>query len=145
MKKSKDLLQIQVGAFVAIGLLLTMMVIFLLGSEKQFFESHYTLVAYFDNISGLRKGATVQLAGIHAGSVKDILFEKDLGKKNYPREFPFGTRSEQIGPHRSGGSVDVRKFVIDDLHWESVASLAASRMHGNPSPLRGNVSFGVQA
>ncbi|EKD41598.1 MAG: hypothetical protein ACD_73C00632G0001 [uncultured bacterium] len=81
MKKNREIMQIQVGAFVAIGLALTMMVIFLLGSEKKLFERQYTLIAHFEDISGLRLGAPVQLAGINVGTVNQISFDDDLSAK----------------------------------------------------------------
>lgn len=81
MKKNKEIIQIQVGAFVAIGLALTMMIIFLLGSEKKFFESQYILQARFTDISGLRLGAPVQLAGINVGTVNKISFDNDIESK----------------------------------------------------------------
>jgi len=76
--ESKLSLKIRVGIFVSIGILLTMVVIFLLGGEKNHFERHYSLYSRFNNISGLRIGASVFLAGITVGSIKDIHFPKDL-------------------------------------------------------------------
>jgi len=81
MTQSKESMQIQVGAFAAIGLLLLMMVIFMLGNEKKLFEKQYTLVARFDDISGLRAGAPVQLAGIHVGTVSEILFDQKIERR----------------------------------------------------------------
>lgn len=80
-KHSREQLQIQVGAFVAAGLVLLMMIIFLLGSEKRLFDTQYTLISHFADISGLRIGAPVQLAGINAGTVNKILFDEALEKK----------------------------------------------------------------
>lgn len=81
MIRSKETMQIQVGAFAAVGLILLMVVIFMLGSEKKFFESQYDLIVRFDDISGLRLGAPVQLAGINVGTVSQILFDEKIDKK----------------------------------------------------------------
>lgn len=75
-KRSKENVQIQVGAFIAIGILLTMAAIFVLGSRTSLFKTQYTLICYFDDISGLRVGAPVQLAGVNAGFIDQIEFEE---------------------------------------------------------------------
>lgn len=74
MKKTKESIQIQVGAFLAIGVLLFMTAIFMLGSKSNLFQSQYELVCYFDDISGLRLGAPVQLAGVNVGFIEMIYF-----------------------------------------------------------------------
>lgn len=81
MKSTNEKMQIQVGAFVVVGLILAMLVIFLLGSEKRLFETQYTLTAHFSDISGLRSGAPVQLAGINVGTVNKIEFDESLNSK----------------------------------------------------------------
>lgn len=68
----------QVGAFFAIGVLLFMTAIFMLGSKTTFFQTYYTLICYFDDISGLRVGAPVHLAGINVGFIHAIDFEDRL-------------------------------------------------------------------
>jgi phospholipid/cholesterol/gamma-HCH transport system substrate-binding protein len=73
--------QVRVGIFVFAGVFLAMIVIFLLGGNKQLFERQYTLQTYFDNISGLRVGASVQLAGVNVGLVDKISFAPQLGDK----------------------------------------------------------------
>jgi len=74
----REIKHIKVGFFVSISLLLAMFVIFMMGSEKNVFRRHYTLMATFNDISGLRIGAPVQLAGVTVGFVDDIRFPKDL-------------------------------------------------------------------
>lgn len=73
--------EFRVGIFVAIGLFLAMMIIFMLGSESRLFHRQYTLYANFDDISGLRVGAPVQLAGVKVGYVDGIRVPKDLETK----------------------------------------------------------------
>lgn len=70
--------QIKVGFFVLMGLVITMFIIFMLGREKKLFESHFRLNTYFNDISGLRTGAPVYLAGISVGFVDSIQFNKEL-------------------------------------------------------------------
>jgi phospholipid/cholesterol/gamma-HCH transport system substrate-binding protein len=71
----------RVGIFVIAGILLAMIVVFQLGSQHEIFQRQCTLFASFRDISGLRVGATVQLAGLNVGSVDDIRFPKDLMNK----------------------------------------------------------------
>jgi phospholipid/cholesterol/gamma-HCH transport system substrate-binding protein len=73
--------EFRVGIFVTVGVLLAMMVIFMLGSESRFFHRQYTIYANFDDISGLRAGAPVQLAGVKVGYVDGINVPKDLEMK----------------------------------------------------------------
>ncbi|MBI5299342.1 MAG: MCE family protein [Deltaproteobacteria bacterium] len=63
-----------VGIFVAIGLALTMAAVFFIGQEKSLFEKRYTLHAIFKDVSGLRMGAVVQLAGLNVGYVDGVRF-----------------------------------------------------------------------
>lgn len=81
MLKSNPKLNMMVGMFVGIGFALFLASIFLIGGEKNLFESTYTISAYFDDISGLRAGAPVQLAGIKIGSVKTVSLAENMDSK----------------------------------------------------------------
>jgi phospholipid/cholesterol/gamma-HCH transport system substrate-binding protein len=72
---------VKVGIFVFAGVFLAMGVIFMLGSEKQIFKRQYALVTSFNDISGLRVGAQVQLAGLNVGMVEKISFGDELSDK----------------------------------------------------------------
>ncbi len=78
---SSVITEFRVGIFVTAGVLLSMIVIFMLGSESRFFQRQYTLYANFDDISGLRAGAPVQLAGVKIGYVDGIRVPKNLEQK----------------------------------------------------------------
>jgi len=80
MPRSK-MTEFRVGVFVTSGLVLAMITIFMIGSEHRFFERYYTLYANFQTISGLRQGATVQLAGINVGFVDGIRLPAEIDKK----------------------------------------------------------------
>ncbi|MFA5187237.1 MAG: MlaD family protein [Patescibacteria group bacterium] len=69
--------EFRVGMFVTAGLVLIMMIIFMIGGEHQFFQRDYTLYSNFDDIAGLRVGATVQLAGLKVGFVDGIRLAQD--------------------------------------------------------------------
>jgi phospholipid/cholesterol/gamma-HCH transport system substrate-binding protein len=61
-----------VGLFVAGGLTLFTFGLFLIGNRHQAFARHIEFYAEFRNLSGLAKGAKVQVAGMDAGQVLDI-------------------------------------------------------------------------
>jgi len=77
-KSKNEHLQLQVGIFFTFGLALVLLAIFLLGSRKGLFTDRYTIFCYFNDISGLRVGSPVQLAGIKVGFVSAISFEEVL-------------------------------------------------------------------
>ncbi|HBF11799.1 MAG TPA: hypothetical protein DDW49_00155 [Deltaproteobacteria bacterium] len=77
MKQSREMVQLQVGAFVGMGLLLFMVIMFMLGGEKKLFDPQYYLYCQFEDISGIRSGAQVSLAGIIVGSVANIEVNPD--------------------------------------------------------------------
>jgi phospholipid/cholesterol/gamma-HCH transport system substrate-binding protein len=70
--------ELRVGLFVFVALLLGMITLFQVGSQREMFANQYTLYANFQDISGLRIGASVQLAGLDVGFVDDIRFPKDI-------------------------------------------------------------------
>lgn len=78
---SREHTSIRVGIFVFVGVFLAMVIIFLLGSEKQIFKTQYNLTTEFKDISGLRVGAPVQLAGVTVGLVDGIQFGEALEDK----------------------------------------------------------------
>jgi len=73
--------EVRVGIFVVAALLLAMIVLFQVGSQHEMFQRQYILYCNFSDISGLRIGATVQLAGLNVGAVDDIRFPKELLKR----------------------------------------------------------------
>ncbi len=79
--KKQFLTEVRVGLFVLFGLVIMTTVVFMLGSEGRLFERHYKLLARFNDISGLRIGAPVQLAGLGVGMVEGIRFERDLQER----------------------------------------------------------------
>lgn len=103
--KNKEHIQVQVGAFLALGILFAMMAIFMLGSKTSLFQRYYTLTCYFDDISGLRVGAPVQLAGINVGFISEISFEKKQIR-------PKSGKSEQIVTEEKKQSEEEPKSIV---------------------------------
>ncbi len=64
--------KIKTGLFVLVSLLLLLVLIFLIGKQKNLFGSTFTIYANFKNISGTKEGNYVRLAGINIGTVESI-------------------------------------------------------------------------
>ncbi len=61
-----------VGIFVIVTLICTGYLILVVGEFSRFFKDRYTLYGYFSSVSGLKKGAAVDLAGVRVGHVSGI-------------------------------------------------------------------------
>lgn len=70
--------EIFVGIFLVIGFLAFGWLALQLGEVPWLTDSHtYILNAEFDNISGLKTGGNVQIAGVNIGSVREVRLSKD--------------------------------------------------------------------
>lgn len=70
--KRKPVPLLRIGMFVLMGFILLVVFIFIIGSKEKLFSSTTTLYARFPSVSGLKKGAQIELDGINIGSVTDI-------------------------------------------------------------------------
>ena len=68
--KSKNVI---VGLFVIAGLVLFTVGLFLIGNRHDAFSQHIDYFAEFTNLSGLTKGSKVQVAGMDAGQIVEII------------------------------------------------------------------------
>jgi phospholipid/cholesterol/gamma-HCH transport system substrate-binding protein len=82
MKSKLAVLEIKVGVFIFLLLVLSAAVIFLLGRKSNLFEEQVELRTSFKSASGLRVGAQVRLAGVQVGQVSQIHFAKDPRDQN---------------------------------------------------------------
>lgn len=64
--------KIKTGTFVLVSLLLLLILIFLIGKQKNMFGGTFAVSANFKNISGLKEGNYVRYAGINVGTVDNI-------------------------------------------------------------------------
>ncbi len=70
--------EIFVGIFLIIGFLAFGWLALQLGEVPWLTNSRtYTLNAEFDNISGLKTGGNVQIAGVNVGSIREVRLSKD--------------------------------------------------------------------
>ena len=73
--------KLRVGIFVLVAVLAFLGTIYALGARARLFESRYTVYAEFSEVAGLAEGATVRLAGVQIGRVKEIKLSSEPGGK----------------------------------------------------------------
>lgn len=69
--------KIRLGLFVAGGLALFMLAIFVIGRQKNLFNPVFMVTANFNNVSGLQVGNNIRFAGINVGTVENIFIVND--------------------------------------------------------------------
>ena len=62
----------RLGMFIAVGLGLFIIAIFIIGRQKNLFNPVYKLNTSFHNVSGLQVGCTIRFSGINVGTVDNI-------------------------------------------------------------------------
>jgi len=74
----KNSIEFMVGLFMIAGFAAFGYLALQLGEVSLFSDSkNYTIVAQFDNIAGVKKGASVQVAGVVVGQVDKIWLDSD--------------------------------------------------------------------
>lgn len=74
---NKKINNVKLGAFVLAGLVFLVLMLYLIGKNRNMFGATYVLKARFDNIQGLVSGNNVRYAGIGVGTVKNIKILND--------------------------------------------------------------------
>jgi phospholipid/cholesterol/gamma-HCH transport system substrate-binding protein len=77
MDIEKTKLELVVGVFVLIGILCLGYLSIKLGKLEVIGGNRYHVDAEFDTVSGLRPGATIEIAGVEVGKVKAIQLKED--------------------------------------------------------------------
>ena len=72
METHTNKFKIRLGLFVAGGLAIFVLAIFIIGKQKNLFNPVFKLTATFYNISGLQVGNNVRFSGINVGTVDNI-------------------------------------------------------------------------
>jgi len=68
-------IEVAVGVFVLIGIICVGYLTIQLGKMEVIGNNHYILEARFESISGLKKGARIEIAGVQIGTVSDITLD----------------------------------------------------------------------
>lgn len=118
----KEKTQIRVGIFVFVGLLLAMYAIFMIGGEKQLFEPRYRLITKFKDISGLRIGAPIQLAGLKVGFVDKIRFPSELARKEIELTLLINKKFQNRIRQDSVAAINTQGLLGDKFVYISVGS-----------------------
>ena len=69
MKEHSQNFKIRLGLFIAIGIFIFVVAIFLIGKQKNLFNPVYSLTTTFYNVSGLQVGNKVRFSGINVGTI----------------------------------------------------------------------------
>jgi phospholipid/cholesterol/gamma-HCH transport system substrate-binding protein len=84
--------KLRLGLFIAGGIALFVLAIFIIGKQKNLFNPVFRLTTTFNNVSGLQVGNNIRFSGINVGTVDNItiindsavkvimLIKKDVGK-----------------------------------------------------------------
>jgi phospholipid/cholesterol/gamma-HCH transport system substrate-binding protein len=76
MERSQNF-KIRLGIFIAAGLTLFVLAIFIIGKQKNLFDPVIKVSSRFENVSGLQVGSTVRFSGINIGTVDNIRIVND--------------------------------------------------------------------
>jgi phospholipid/cholesterol/gamma-HCH transport system substrate-binding protein len=68
---------VKLGAFVMAGLLFLIVLLYMIGKNRNLFGASFILKAQFKNVSGLMPGNNVRLSGIEIGTVKSVKMISD--------------------------------------------------------------------
>lgn len=74
--------EVTVGLFVVAGIAALVYLSVSLGNIELFGSRYYTATAMFDSITGLKRGASIEIAGVSVGKVGDITLEDDMALVN---------------------------------------------------------------
>lgn len=61
-----------VGVFILVGLVILIMTILTLGSQKRSFEKTIGVKAFFENVNGLQKGNNIWFSGVKVGTIRKV-------------------------------------------------------------------------
>lgn len=75
--------KIRLGLFVAGGLALFILAIFIIGRQKNLFNPVFKLTSTFYNVSGLQVGNNIRFSGINVGTVDNIVIINDSTVRVY--------------------------------------------------------------
>lgn len=95
--------QLRIGLFVALGLLVLIVSLFLVGGDR-IFKTYAILHARFDNVQGLNEGSMISLSGVRVGNVKKFTFISEENKLDVELKID----AEYLPRITDGASVDIR-------------------------------------
>jgi phospholipid/cholesterol/gamma-HCH transport system substrate-binding protein len=137
--------EVKVGIFVALGLGLIMLTIFVLEGGSNFFQRSLHYKTRFKQIEGLVEGAMVKLSGIRVGQVAEIKLLKEVGQVEITlkvsRSFSDAIKEDSIVGIQTQGVLGDRFIVVSLGSNESpVAKEGAQLKAESPKELKDYLS-----
>ena len=83
METHSEKFKIRLGLFVAGGLAIFVLAIFIIGKQKNLFNPVFKLTTTFHNVSGLQVGNNIRFSGINVGTVDNIIIINDSTVRVY--------------------------------------------------------------
>lgn len=77
MKPYTQKFKVRLGLFVAGGLAIFILAVFIIGKQKNLFNPVFKLTSTFYNVSGLQVGNNIRFSGINVGTVDNIIIIND--------------------------------------------------------------------
>lgn len=74
---AKSVNNVKLGLFVLLGLLFLIILLYMIGKNRNMFGSNFRLKARFENVQGLKPGNNVRFGGIEVGTVKKVSIIND--------------------------------------------------------------------
>ncbi|OGR27711.1 MAG: outer membrane lipid asymmetry maintenance protein MlaD [Desulfobacterales bacterium RIFOXYA12_FULL_46_15] len=74
---NKRRIEFYVGLFVVLGLVCTIYIFVVLGEIDFIRDTRYPVYGFFTSVSGLKKGARVEMAGVEIGVVSNVMIDKE--------------------------------------------------------------------
>ncbi|MBN8616414.1 MAG: MCE family protein [Deltaproteobacteria bacterium] len=70
-------LELRVGIFVALSVIVGTILVFSLGNRSALFSAKRTYISVFSNVDGLRPGSPIRMSGLDVGTVGEVRFQDD--------------------------------------------------------------------
>jgi phospholipid/cholesterol/gamma-HCH transport system substrate-binding protein len=110
MQETERRREITVGIFIFIGLVIFVIGVFTLGSQKKVFMKSFSVNVVFDDIQGLKTGGNVWFSGVKIGTIKKEQF--------------YGTSQVQV-------FMDLEQEAERYIHKDATASISSDGLIGN--------------
>lgn len=77
METNKPTFKVQLGLFIIGGTVILLAVLFIIGKQKNLFDTVFKLTTSFRNVSGLEVGCKIRFSGINVGTIDNIKIIND--------------------------------------------------------------------
>jgi phospholipid/cholesterol/gamma-HCH transport system substrate-binding protein len=109
--------EIKVGFFALLGIVLTGVVVFMIGDQRNMFARKVDYTTAFSDVQGLAAGAPVRMSGINVGSVRSVGHSDDLDDPRIHVEL-WMVRSEALRLRKDAKAMVANKGMLGDKMLE---------------------------